>query len=47
MRIDKSNNSDNLISAYERRLSKKDKRKRARMKVSGSGVKKLAFLIKK
>ncbi|MFA6550963.1 MAG: hypothetical protein WCV41_00315 [Patescibacteria group bacterium] len=47
MKIDKSNNNDSLISTYERRLSQKDKRKRARMKVSGGSVKKLKQLIGK
>mgnify|MGYP001614326090 FL=1 len=45
MPVDKNHNYDSFIKDYERRLKHKDKRKRARMKVSGDGVKKLRNII--
>ena len=45
MRIDKKHNYDSLIESYERRLQQRDKRKRAKMKVSGSGVKGLKIIL--
>jgi len=41
MKIDKNNNHDKVVAAYERKLGGRDKRKRVKMKVSGASVKKL------
>lgn len=45
MKIDKSSHYDSLIESYERRLKQRDRQKRARMKVSGGGVKGLKIIL--